>query len=161
MPVGRRVRIRVRRMENRVERSADPAPVQHAAATVGAVITLIGLLGFLPGITIHFGAMEFAGSQSQAMLVGTFSVSVLHNVIHLLLGITGIALARGPALARGFLLGGGVFSVLLALVCWGVAAEALPANTADNWLHLGLGAGMLALAALPTSAAGGRPTGAA
>jgi hypothetical protein len=118
--------------------------VQRASATVGTVLILIGLLGFLPGITIHFGSLEVAGQHSSALLLGVFSVSVLHNGIHLLSGVTGIALARKPKLARAFLLGGGTAYLLLALAGWLHAAELLPVNTAGNWLHTALGAGMVA-----------------
>jgi hypothetical protein len=137
---------------------ADPKPgsrVQRAAATVGAVFVLVGLLGFLPGITIHFGGLELAGHHSSALLLGTFLVSVLHNGIHLLFGVAGIALARKPGMARGFLLGGGTAYLLLALVGWLRAAELLPVNTADNWLHTVLGAGMVGLGLLVSRRGGG------
>ncbi|HEV2784141.1 MAG TPA: DUF4383 domain-containing protein [Actinophytocola sp.] len=137
-------------------RKLHTAPVQHAAATVAGVFGLVGLLGFLPGITTNLGALEFVGHHSDALLLGVLSVSVVHNVIHLLFAVAGLALATTAGAARGFLLGGGVVYLLLALygavIDQDGAANFIPVNTADNWLHLGLGAGMVGLGLLP-----GRP----
>ncbi|WP_410572538.1 DUF4383 domain-containing protein, partial [Bacillus sp. SIMBA_031] len=35
--------------------------IQRAAQIVGAVFLLVGVLGFIPGITVDFGSMSFAG----------------------------------------------------------------------------------------------------
>lgn len=129
--------------------TATGTPVQAAAALVGAVFLLVGVLGFIPGITTDSGSMEAAGHESHAELLGIFQVSVLHNVVHLLFGVAGIALARRPSSARAFLVGGG--AIYLVLFLYGLIvdkdsqANFVPVNTADNWLHFVLGAGMIAL----------------
>ncbi|HLN75388.1 MAG TPA: DUF4383 domain-containing protein, partial [Nocardioidaceae bacterium] len=46
--------------------------VQKAAAAVGAVFLVVGILGFIPGITTNYGAMTFAGHESGAHLLGIF-----------------------------------------------------------------------------------------
>lgn len=38
--------------------------VQKAALAVGAVFLLVGILGFIPGITTNYDTMTFAGHQS-------------------------------------------------------------------------------------------------
>lgn len=38
--------------------------------------------------------MDAAGHESHAQLFGIFEVSVLHNIVHLLFGLAGLALAR-------------------------------------------------------------------
>ncbi len=123
----------------------DRTPVQSVAALVGVVFLGVGVLGFIPGITTHYHDLSFAGHDSGAKLLGVFQVSVLHNIVHLLFGFVGLALAKTAAGARNFLIGGGV--VYLALWVLGVvgAGDWIPANTADNWLHFALGLGMLAL----------------
>lgn len=128
--------------------------VQTAALAVAAVFVLVGILGFIPGITTNYGDMTFAGHHSGAKLLGVFQVSVLHNIVHLLFGAVGIALARTVSGARSYLIGGG--AVYLVLWLYGLVvsqdsvANFVPVNTADDWLHLLLGLGMIALGFLTT-----------
>ena len=123
--------------------------LRTAALAVGAVFLLVGVLGFVPGITTNYGELGAAGHHSGAMLLGIFQVSVLHNVVHLLFGVAGIALSRTSSGARTYLVGGG--AVYLVLWLYGLvvdqdsAANFVPLNTADNWLHLFLGLGMVGL----------------
>jgi hypothetical protein len=123
--------------------------IQKAAAAVGAVFLLVGILGFIPGITTGYGTMEVAGHGSDAMLVGIFAVSVLHNLVHLLFGVAGLAMARTWNGARSYLIGGGAIYLVLwlygLLIDKNTAANFVPVNTADDWLHFLLGAGMIAL----------------
>ncbi|WP_211215399.1 DUF4383 domain-containing protein [Actinoalloteichus spitiensis] len=125
------------------------APVRRAAAVVGLVFLLVGVLGFIPGITTGYDGMTFAGHESTAMLLGVFHVSVLHNLVHLAFGVAGLAMARSADLAVGFLIGGGL--IYLVLLLYGLivphdsTANFVPVNTADNWLHLVLGLGMIGL----------------
>ncbi|MDQ7810725.1 DUF4383 domain-containing protein [Amycolatopsis sp. A133] len=132
-------------------RTTARSPGQVIATVVGAVFLLVGLGGFIPGLTTGYDQLTFAGHNSTAMLLGLFMVSVLHNIVHLLFGIAGLVLARTSRGAHGYLIGGGV--IYLVLWLYGLiidhdsAANFVPVNTADNWLHLGLGIGMIALGA--------------
>jgi hypothetical protein len=132
--------------------STDRTLVQTAAAAVGAVFLLVGILGFVPGITADYDTMKFAGHESEAELLGIFQVSILHNIVHLLFGVAGLALARSVQGAQGFLIGGGL--IYLVLWIYGLAidhgsdANFVPLNDADNWLHFVLGVGMIALGVL-------------
>lgn len=132
---------------------AGPRPrIQAVAAAVAAVFVLLGVLGFIPGITTHYDDLSFAGHHTEAKLLGLFQVSILHNALHLLFGLLGLVLARRLAGARLFLAGGG--AVYLGLWLYGfaidreTAANFVPVNDAANWLHLFLGFGMLALGLL-------------
>jgi hypothetical protein len=134
--------------------------VQIAATAVGAVFLLVGVLGFIPGITSGSG-IGFAGHHSEAFLLGLFQVSVLHNVVHLLFGVAGLALGRSVAAAKGYLVWGG--AVYLVLFVYGLvfggetAANFVPLNAADNALHLLLGMGMLGLGVVLGHTAAVRP----
>lgn len=139
--------------EVRERAPAGPKPrVQAVAAAVAAVFVLIGVLGFVPGVTTHYDELTFAGRHSEAKLLGLFQVSILHNALHLLFGLLGLVLARRIAGARVFLAGGG--AAYLGLWLYGFAIERhsvlnfVPVNEADNWLHLFLGFGMLVLGLL-------------
>jgi hypothetical protein len=93
--------------------------------------------------------MEFAGHHSDAKLLGLFEVSILHNIVHLLFGAAGLAMARTWSGARAYLLAGGAVYVVLALygavIDKGTPANFVPVNIADDWLHLFLGLGMIGL----------------
>ena len=98
--------------------------------------------------------MMFAGHESEAKLLGLFQVSVLHNIVLLLYGVAGLALSRTVSGARAFLIGGGVIYLVLWLyglvVGYDSGANFVPFNNADNWLHLLLGLGMIALGVVLT-----------
>jgi hypothetical protein len=131
------------------ERATHRSTLQLAATVVGAVFLVVGIAGFIPGITTHYSDLTFAGHDSMAKLLGVFMVSVLHNVVHLLFGIAGLLAARTWKASRLYLLVGG--AVYIVLWVYGLvvdqmsSANFVPVNTADNWLHLVLGLGMIAL----------------
>jgi Domain of unknown function (DUF4383) len=133
---------------------AARSPVRTAALAVSIVFLLVGVLGFIPGITSNYGSMAFAGHHSGAHLLGIFQVSILHNIVHLLFGVVGLAMARTVPAARLYLIAGGAIYLILWLYGLVVgqtsAANFVPLNTADDWLHLVLGLGMIALGLLTT-----------
>lgn len=124
-------------------------PARRAAQVFGVVFLVVGVLGFVPGITTDYDQLEVAGHQSHAMLLGIFQVSVLHNVVHLLFGVAGLLMSRTAGAARNYLVGGGV--VYLVLWLYGLVvdetsqANFVPLDTADDWLHLALGVVLVAL----------------
>jgi hypothetical protein len=135
---------------NRVGR--QKTTMEKAAQAVGAVFLLVGVLGFIPGITSNYDSLGFAGHGSEALLLGVFQVSVLHNIVHLLFGVAGLLMGRTDPQAKNFLLYGGVIYLILwiygLLVGHDSTGNFVPVNSADNWLHLILGLGMIALAML-------------
>lgn len=150
-----------------VRKTRGKTTVQKAALAVGAVFLLVGILGFLPGVTSEHNQMKMAGPESESLLLGIFQVSILHNIVHLLFGVAGLILARTYSNAKNYLLLGGI--IYLVLWIYGLiidqdsSANFVPFNSADNWLHFVLGAGMVALALIlrrkreDTTAATNRP----
>ena len=141
-------------------------PVQIAALVVGAVFLLIGIAGFIPGLTTDVNALLFAGQESAALLLGVFQVSILHNTVHLLFGAAGLWAATSFVASRNFLIWGGAVYALLwlygLLVPVDSAANFVPMNDADDWLHLALAVGMILLGVLlgrrPVTGASGART---
>jgi hypothetical protein len=121
--------------------------VKGLALAIGVVYLLIGLLGFF--VT---GFENFASETNETLL--GFEVNPLHNIVHILIGAAGIALARTLATARtfGWLLVAGYGLTFL----YGVFAVGnenlnfLSLNWADNWLHLASVLLGLVIALLPT-----------
>jgi Domain of unknown function (DUF4383) len=123
--------------------------VQNAARVAGAALVLLGVLGFVPGVTAAYGSLAFAGPGSTAMLLGVMQVSVLHNALHATIGVVGLLMGGSIASAKSFLAIGGVAQLLLCVfgfvVGEGSVLNFLPVNTPANWLHLILGVGMIVL----------------
>jgi hypothetical protein len=101
----------------------DRTSVQKAALAVGIVFLAVGVLGFIPGITTNYGALAIYSHHSDALLLGIFQVSILvwGGVIYLVLFVYGLIVGQRSA------------------------ANFVPVNTADDFLHLVLGVGMIAL----------------
>ena len=135
-------------MARRPDSAASPArhPAQLLALAIGAVYTLVGILGFL--VT---GFDNFASETNETLL--GFEVNPLHNIVHLLIGLAGLALWRRLDTAKtyGWLLAAGYGLVFL----YGLFAAGnsdinfLSINGADNGLHLVSAAAGLAIALWP------------
>jgi Domain of unknown function (DUF4383) len=136
------------------------SPLRTAALAVGVVFLLVGIMGFIPGLTTNYSQMSGAGHDSMAKLLGVFQVSVLHNIVHLLFGVAGIAMARSNVTARGYLIGGGLIYLILwvygLIIDKSTSANFVPLNSADDWLHLILGIGMIGLGVALGRNVGGR-----
>ena len=128
---------------------ATRTPLQVAAGAVGAVFVLVGVLGFVPGVTTNIGDLTFAGHDSESELLGLFSVNILHNLVHIAFGAVGLLAMRTWNWAKAYLLLGGVVYLVLWLYGTAIdhdsAANFVNLNTADDLLHLGLGVGLVAL----------------
>ena len=116
--------------------SAAPStrhPSQLLALAIGAVYTLIGLLGFL--VT---GFDNFAAETDKTLL--GFEINPLHNIVHLVIGLAGLALWRRLDTARtyGWLLAAGYgLAFLYGLFAAGNSdINFLSINGPDNVLHL-------------------------
>lgn len=109
---------------------------QKAAKWFGIIFILIGVLGFVPGIT------------PGGYLLGIFAVNLLHNIIHLLSGIVALICAGDGLKAKGyFKIFGIVYSLVtvIGLIQGQTVLELIPVNAADNVLHLLLSIIFLAL----------------
>lgn len=107
---------------------------QTLAKLFGAVFLVIGILGFVPGIT------------SDGYLLGIFEVDTLHNIIHLLSGILALVLAKDAMKAKLYFKVFGVVYALVTIIGFLHGSSVLGligVNLADNLLHL-----IIAVAAL-------------
>ena len=106
---------------------------QVLALVFGVVYLLVGIVGFF--VT---GFDNFAGHGQDEMLLG-FMINPLHNIVHIVIGLAGIALSRTLANARtyGWLLTVGYGAAFVyGLFAVGESWDFLNLNWADNVLHL-------------------------
>jgi hypothetical protein len=121
------------------------APSQWLGLVTAVIFVAVGVAGFF--VT---GFDDFAEHNTEEHLLG-FEVNPLHNIVHLALGLIGLALIwklRG-ALTYGLivLIGYGA-ALIYGLAAVGEDWDFLSLNTADNWLHLALAVLGLVIAAL-------------
>jgi Domain of unknown function (DUF4383) len=127
-------------------------PSQLLALAIGVIYTLVGLLGFF--IT---GFDNFAAETDKTLL--GFEINPLHNIVHLVIGLAGLALWRRLDGARlyGWLLAAGYgLAFVYGLFAAGNSdVNFLSINGADNVLHLVSAAAGLAIALWPARRAVG------
>ena len=112
---------------------ARPWP-QLLALVFGAVYLLVGIVGFF--VT---GFDNFAGNDQPDALLGIFMINPLHNIVHIVIGVAGLVLARTLAGARtyGWLLAVGYGAAFIyGLIAIGESWDFLNINAGDNVLHL-------------------------
>ena len=113
----------------------DKTLAQVYAMALGGVLVLVGIVGFL--VEPSFGV----GDSAQRGTLIAFDINGWHNVVHLLSGVVGLAMAGTAARARLFSIGYGVVYVLVTILGFavgdgGLLLSIIPINTADNLLHL-------------------------
>lgn len=115
--------------------------VQRFAQIFGWGFVLVAILGFFASA----GSMEDDPAMAPHVL-GLFPVNLLHNLVHLAFGIWGIAASRSYAASRNYTLIGGI--AYLGLAVLGLLTPnffgIMPIGSNDVWLHVLLGAGLLA-----------------
>ncbi len=121
--------------------------VQNVGMGVGIVLIVVGVLGFIPGITTQYSSLAFLGPGSTALFLGLFQVSMLLNILQLAIGATGWTMSRNAMGARNFLMGFGLLYIVLSVyglvVGVGSAANFLSLNATSAWTLLVLGVAMI------------------
>jgi len=102
---------------------------RYGVTILGVVYLAIGLLGFLPNASVN------PPSEAATYLLRHIAVNGPHNIVHILIGITGLAAARSVQFTRAWGITMGL--VLLALFVVGLAQAALAGFPRDQSL-LGL-----------------------
>jgi hypothetical protein len=121
----------------------ERSPAQIYSLVIGAALVLSGIAGFF--YNASFGSGD--GTERDALL-GILDVNGWHNVVHIVTGAIGLAVAGSYGASRGYAIGLGLVYLFVALLGFlaGDGDEILhliPVNTEDNFFHLLLGAGGL------------------
>ncbi len=124
------------------------SPAQVYALVIGAVLTVAGIVGFFYEPSFAAGSDDI----KRDAVLGILDVNGWHNLVHILSGVAGLALAGRYASARAYAIGLAVVYTVVAV--WGfiigdgdAILQLVPVNTEDNFLHLligiaGVGAGL-------------------
>jgi hypothetical protein len=133
---------------DRTQAGSDRTTIQTAALLFGVVFAIVGVAGFIPGVTTEYDRLSNFGGVG-ALLLGLFGINWLESVVHLLYGAAGFGAARTPAAARSyFLIGGAIYIVLWIyglVIDLTSSANFIGINQAANWLHFALGVVMLGI----------------
>lgn len=131
-------------------------PAQWLALAVGVVYTLVAVAGFvLTGLDSGFAAPD------GELLLGVFEVNPLHNLVHLVIGLAGLALWGKLGTARIY--GWALVVAYAPAFIYGLfvagsdePANFLALNQPDNWLHAASVVAGLAIALWPARDAASR-----
>jgi hypothetical protein len=109
--------------------------VQMVALIFGAIYLAAGVLGFLPFLGGSFTLTNHA-------LLGIFQINLVHNLVHIVIGIAGLAAVTSLPNSRRFCQVVGVILLLLGVLGVFVANPLglLDIGGLDIWLHLVTGA---------------------
>lgn len=113
--------------------------LKKAALAFGIVLTLVGILGFIPGLST-------TDNDGMKLLLSLFMVGTVHNIIHLASGLAALALSKTGSNAKLYFRVFGVIYAVVTVVGFIQGDSVLGlihVNMADNLLHTAI-----ALAAL-------------
>jgi hypothetical protein len=111
------------------------------ALIFGIIFLAVGILGFgvVPSLLQDAGG---EGMNAHGMLLGMFHVNVLHNIVHLLFGVWGVAVSRSASGSVGFFRGVALIYALLAIMGLFEATKHgfgyVELGDKNVWLHAGL-----------------------
>lgn len=116
------------------------------AMILGIVYLAAGLLGFFPGAVSPppTGVPDLAVQSGYGYLLGLFPINVLHNFVHIAVGLWGLSASRsmGGAIAfsRGLAVFYGLLAVMGLLPVLNTTFGLIPIFSHDIWLHAGTAA---------------------
>jgi len=111
------------------------------ALVLGIIFLAVGILGFgvVPQL-LQDSAGE--GMKAHGMLLGMFHVNMVHNIVHLLFGLWGLAASRSMSGSVGFFRAVAVIYALLAIMGLFEATRHgfsyVELGDKNVWLHAGL-----------------------
>jgi hypothetical protein len=134
------------------------------ARVFGVVFLLVGIAGFVPGITPPHSHPDVTVDAYLGLELGLFPVNLLHNLVHIAFGIWGLVAGSSYAMSRIYFRSVAIIYALLAVMGLITAANLhttfglIPLYGNDVWLHAILAAASAYFGFAyrdPTSEAGG------
>ncbi|GGK19758.1 membrane protein [Deinococcus malanensis] len=115
--------------------------VRTFARAAGIIYLLVGILGFIPAFLSPPNGPDLAVDAFHGRLLGLFPVNLMHNLVHIAIGLWGLSAARTLGASVGFARGLAILYAVLAVMglipglktMFGLA----PLHGNDVWLHAG------------------------
>lgn len=114
---------------------------RHFALVFGIIFLLVGIAGFIPGLMQmpHAQHPQLQVDAYYGLLFGLFPVNILHNIVHLLFGVWGLAASRGFGGARLYARGVAIIYAVVAIAGFVPGLDTgfglVPLFGNDIWLH--------------------------
>lgn len=109
------------------------------ALVFGLVFLAVGILGFVPGMLQPLHADHPAVTGNAGQLLALFPVNELHNAVHILFGLWGLAASRSAGGALTYARGVAILYALLTVAGFVPNLDTLfglvPLYGNDIWLH--------------------------
>jgi hypothetical protein len=113
--------------------------IETFARIFGIVFLIVGVGGFIPGLTPPHDHPGLAVEAGSGMELGLFPVNVLHNLVHIAFGVWGIAAARSFGASRSYARSVAIAYALLTVMGMIPASNTtfglVPIYGHDIWLH--------------------------
>jgi hypothetical protein len=122
--------------------SARPtSPAQVYALVFGVLLVAVGIAGFFWSASFATGV---GAGVEQGFVLGVLAVNGWHNVVHLVTGVIGLAVARSRSASRAYALGLGLIYLVITLLGFVAVTNdtivgLVAINLEDNFLHLAIG----------------------
>jgi hypothetical protein len=110
--------------------------LRRIAMVFGAVFLAVGVLGLVTP-----GGMSMAADPAPGRIMGMFEVNLLHNIVHLAVGVWGLLASRSFNGAKMFFQVAGVVYIVLAICGFFIPTTfgLIPIGGNDIYLHAVLG----------------------
>lgn len=116
--------------------------IRRFALVYGIVFLVVGIAGFIPGLVMPLEPQhpDLAVEAGAGRLFGLFPVNLLHNLVHIVFGIWGIAawrsVLRSLTYARSVAIIYAVFVIMGVIPVLHTAFGLVPLYGHDVWLHI-------------------------
>lgn len=116
-------------------------PSKTFAIVMGVIFLMVGLLGFFPGLVTapSTDAPHISLDTGYGNLMGLFPINVLHNIVHLAVGLWGVVAYRSVSgslsFARGLAVFYGALTIMGFIPGLNTTFGLIPIFGHDIWLH--------------------------
>lgn len=115
--------------------------VQRFSLIMGILFLAAGILGFVPALLTPDTATPLVLEGMHGRLFGLFPVNWVHNLVHIAIGIWGLAATRSfnnsVSFSRGLTIIYAILAVMGLLPVLDTAFGLVPLHGHDIWLHAG------------------------